>query len=93
MYWILVFAIMAYSSGSMKRICSKCKFYIPATYNEGYDIGSYLGRCSKFTEFDKYTQETVFRFAVKARFHESECGSDGKYFSNGTNVAYFDNMI
>lgn len=78
---ILCFTIDG-ASASNKPICSKCKFYIPAIYNEQYDIGSYMGRCSKFTEVDKSSQEIVYRFAVKARFNEFDCGSEGKHFSN-----------
>lgn len=84
MYWIFYVSLLMGTFASNNRLCSKCKFYVPAIYNEQYDMGSYMGRCSKFTEVDKGSQEIVYRFAVKARFNEYDCGSEGKYFSNDT---------
>ncbi len=84
MRWLFYLSLLIGAFASKNRLCSKCKFYIPAIYNEQYDMGSYLGKCSKFTEVDKGSQEIVYRFAVKARFNEFECGSEGKYFANNT---------
>uniref|UniRef100_A0A6C0LQA9 Uncharacterized protein n=1 Tax=viral metagenome TaxID=1070528 RepID=A0A6C0LQA9_9ZZZZ len=84
MRWIFYFSLLIRTFAANNRVCSKCKFYVPAIYNEKYDIGSYLGRCSKFTEVDKSSQSVVYRFAAKARCNEFECGSEGKYFANDT---------
>lgn len=84
MYWIFYVSLLMGAFASNKPLCSKCKFYIPAIYNEQYDMGSYMGRCSKFTEVDKDSQAIVYRFAAKARCNEYECGSEGIHFSNDT---------
>jgi hypothetical protein len=82
MRWLFYFSLLIEAFATKNRVCSKCKFYIPAIYNEQYDMGSYMGRCSKFKEVDKDSQAIVYRFAAKARYNEFECGSEGKHFAN-----------
>ena len=68
-------------------VCNKCKHYIRPIYNEKYIIGNYLGKCSKFMEIDMENSELRYKYAVKARFYESNCGSKAKYYEecNKTN--------
>ena len=67
-------------SKNTKLICSNCKNYIRPIYNEKFEIGNYLGKCSKFMEIDTLTNELKFKYAVKARLYESDCGSSAKYY-------------
>jgi hypothetical protein len=72
------------------KSCQHCIFYIKPFFNDKYEIGNYLGKCTKFIEIDSYTNQSQYKYAIQVRENENECGEDGIYYNQGEPVTTMD---
>lgn len=83
---LIMFSIMGVASTRI-RPCYTCKHYLPSTVGGKYDIGSYLGKCSKFEFIEDDTKELNYLYTIMARTYEHRCGKEGKYYEKSDNLS------
>ena len=65
--------------------CKMCVFYRP-DYFYG-DFASPFNKCEKFGEKNIVTDEIDYEFANSCRKNENQCGGEGKFFIEETNIS------
>ena len=65
--------------------CKNCVFYRP-DYLYG-DFTSPYNKCKQFGEKNIVTDEIEYEYAKSCRKNENQCGEEGKYFIEETNIS------
>ena len=89
-FLLLIICIQPIRTIYSYKSCQHCMFYIKPFFNDKYEIGNYLGKCSKFIEMDSYTNQSHYKYALQVRANENECGQQGLYYNVGEPITTMD---